>query len=200
MNECLHDLLEKPPCFFLGDAFRNALSKCLPFDELLPHNQKVYTSRVGEPDHLNVQRHLGFTGKDLLLMGKSSDGEPLRSFEIHPKMAFILGRRFFVTGTLRARAISVTKVDVRKGSVAVWIGTEVVEIDAEQVLRVVRPASRGTSFRVRNRGGAIDGVSVAVVRVRVGVCLRRGRSYFRPSRVVSDDVTMAQKAQGRDFS
>ena len=59
-------------------------------------------------------------------------------------MTFILGRKLFVAGPFCVRAISVAKVDVWEGSVAVGIRTKVVEVDAEQVFRVVRPASRGT--------------------------------------------------------
>ena len=56
-------------------------------------------------------------------------------------MALILGCWLFVAGTLCARAVGVTKVDIREGSVTVGIRTEVVEVDAEQIFRVVRPAS-----------------------------------------------------------
>lgn len=79
--------------------------------------------------------------KDLLLRGKFSDGEPLRGFGVYSKMTFILRRGFFVTGTICARAVSVTEVDVWEGSIAIWVRAKVIEIDAKQVLRVVRPAS-----------------------------------------------------------
>ena len=59
-------------------------------------------------------------------------------------MALVLGCGFFVAGTLWVRALSVTEVDVREGSIAVGVRTKVVKIDAEEVLRVVRPSSRGT--------------------------------------------------------
>jgi hypothetical protein len=62
-------------------------------------------------------------------MGKFSGGGPLRSLKICPKKAFILGCRLFVTGT-----ISVTEVDVGEGSVAVWVRTKIIEIDAKEVL------------------------------------------------------------------
>lgn len=48
VDERLYDLLEKAPRFFLGDTFRNTFSKCLLFDELLRHNQKVYMSHAGK--------------------------------------------------------------------------------------------------------------------------------------------------------
>jgi hypothetical protein len=35
MDQRLHDLLEKSPCFFLSNTFRNALAERLPFDEFL---------------------------------------------------------------------------------------------------------------------------------------------------------------------
>lgn len=73
---------------------------------------------------------------------KAPDSERFRSFDrIYSKMALILGCWLFVAGTLCARAVGVTKVDIREGSVAVGIRTEVVEVDAEQIFRVVRPAS-----------------------------------------------------------
>lgn len=59
-------------------------------------------------------------------------------------MTFILGRKLFVAGSLCVRAISVAKVDIWEGSVVVGIRTKVIEVDAEQVFRVIRPASRGT--------------------------------------------------------
>lgn len=70
-------------------------------------------------------------------MSKFSDCGPLRSLKICPKVALIFRCKFFVTGTLCARAISIAEVDVREGSVAVWVGTKVAEIDAKEVLRVV---------------------------------------------------------------
>ena len=52
-------------------------------------------------------------------------------------MTLILRRGFLVTGTLRIRAVGVTKVDVREGSVTVGVRAKVIEVDAEQVFRVV---------------------------------------------------------------
>jgi hypothetical protein len=52
-------------------------------------------------------------------------------------MTFTLGCGFFVTGAFWTRAIGVTKVDVREGSVAGGVRTQVIEVDAEQIFRVV---------------------------------------------------------------
>lgn len=107
------------------------------------------TSHTKGTDHLNIQGYvqgcLGTPGKDFLLRSKASDSERFRCLDrIYPKMIFILGRKFFVAGSICARALSVTKVDVWEGSVAVGVRTKVVQVDTEQIFRVVRPASRGT--------------------------------------------------------
>jgi hypothetical protein len=100
-----------------------------------------YTPHVEGTDHLNVKGHLGTPGEALLLRSKVCDGESFRSFKIRPKVAFILGCRLFVTRSLSTRAIGVAKVNVWEGSIAVWVGAKVIEVDAEEVFRVVRPPS-----------------------------------------------------------
>ena len=103
------------------------------------------TSHTEGTDHLDIQGYLGAPRQDFLLRGKASNSEPFRCFDrIYPEMIFILGPKLFIAGALCVRGISITKVNVREGSVAVGIRTKVIKIDTEQVFRVVRPASGGT--------------------------------------------------------
>lgn len=64
MDECLHDLLKEPPCFFLCDTFRDTLSQCLPFDEFLLHDKKVYivTRRKNRPFECTASLEIHWEG------------------------------------------------------------------------------------------------------------------------------------------
>ena len=70
-------------------------------------------------------------------MVKLSNTESFRCFRVQLKIAFVLGCRFFITRTLRARAITVSEMDVGEGSVAIWVGPKVIKIYAEKIFRIV---------------------------------------------------------------